>query len=241
MGDRMKRFYLYSSLLVASFFLLLLGEEGLALIVKTNRRLSGFSVDSRNYIYLESARNHVTKVPTAKIQIVDVATNACVKKGCLETNYNYSDSNLTPKDAEDSLLRKTQRIRQSLGLNQLKVGLKLPIIERSIQPNGTETVKVLVDKEKDPLEIRLEQIYIPSVLSGGMSNIDRASMQLVINYNYRQLTLGKLNNYREAIRKYSIREVRLSPNRQHIVVLINLHQATYNADFQTTFVQSFPI
>jgi hypothetical protein len=78
-------------------------------------------------------------------------------------------------------------------------------------------------------------------LPGGSIGVERASMRLVINYDYRQLTLGDLNNYRDAVKKYSIREVRLSPNRRNVVVLIDRTETTYEGVLQTTFVQSFPI
>jgi hypothetical protein len=98
-----------------------------------------------------------------------------------------------------------------------------------------------VNNQKPPLQIRLQQKYIPSILSGGSSDVDRAAMQLVINYNNRRLTLGDLNNYRDVVTKYSIREVRLSPNGDNVVVLIDMTQPTYEGVLQTTFVQSFPI
>jgi len=236
----MKRFSLFSILFLASAFLLL-DSQVWATVLQMSRRLSGFSLDSNHYIYLESAQNPVTKVPTAKIQILNVDTNSCVSNGCLETDYDRSAANLSAKDAEDNLLSQTTQIRQNLGLNQLKLGRRLPNIYRSVEPEGTEIKKFLVSTQTEPLQIRLEQNYIPSVLSGGTSDVDRASMRLVINYNYRQLTLGKLNNYREAVRKYSIREVRLSPDGNSAVVLINANEATYNADLQTTLVYSFPL
>jgi hypothetical protein len=66
-------------------------------------------------------------------------------------------------------------------------------------------------------------------------------MQLVINYKFRKLSLGDLENYREAVQKYSIREVRLSPDRRNVVVLIDMTKPTYEGVVQTTLVQSFPI
>jgi hypothetical protein len=66
-------------------------------------------------------------------------------------------------------------------------------------------------------------------------------MRLVINYNNRRLTIGDLNNYRDAVKKYSIREVRLSPNKRYVVVLMDMTQPTYEGVLQTTFVQSFPL
>ncbi len=218
-----------------------LGSDGLAAVFRSNRRLSGFSPDSRYYVYLESFQNPVTEVPTAKIQIIDVKTNSCVRNGCLKTDYDYSASNLTTKAAGDDLLQKTSQLRYDLELTLLKVGIRLPMIAREQNEDGSQTYKFMINDPKKPLEIRLEQKYIPAVKPGGNFGTERASMRLVANYNYRQLTVGDLENYREAVQKYSIREVRLSPNRRNVVVLIDMAQPTYEGVVQTTLVQSFPM
>ena len=236
----MKRFSLVTLIFAASA-LLFFEFSGLATIFKASRRLAGFSIDSRYYIYLESSRNSVTEVPLAQIKIIDVATNSCVRNGCLETEYDRSSSTLSNQAAENDLLSKTLPLRQSLKLTQLKVGIPLSIISRSTSSDGIETVRVRLTSQPDPLQIRLQQRYIPSLVSGGSSDVERAAMRLVINYNNRQLTLGDLNNYRESVKKYSIREVRLSPNRRNIVVLLDQTQPTYEGVLQTTLVQSFPL
>ncbi|MBE9128961.1 MULTISPECIES: DUF2259 domain-containing protein [unclassified Coleofasciculus] len=216
-------------------------SEGLATVLKASQRMAGFSTDSRHYIYLESSRNPVTDVPTAQIQIINVANSSCVRNGCLETEYDRSAYNLSNQAAENDLLEKTLMLRQRLELNRLKVGIQLPVISRQRTPNETETVNFRLNKQTEPLQIRLEQRYIPSVLSGGSSPVDRAAMRLIINYNYRQLTLGNLNNYRDAVRNYSIREVRLSPNQRNAVVLIDMTQPSEEGVLQTTLVQSFSL
>lgn len=235
-----KRFSLFSLVFVAST-LFCLESSRLATVFKASRRLSGFSIDSRYYIYLESSRNSVTEVPSAHIQIIDVATNSCVRNGCLETEYDRSSSSVSNQSAENDLLRRTLPLRQTLKLSQLKVGIPLSIISRSTNSDGIETVRVRLTSQTEPLQIRLQQRYIPSLVSGGSSDVERAAMRLVINYNNRQLTIGDLNNYRDSVKKYSIREVRLSPNRRNVVVLIDQTQPTYEGVLQTTFVQSFPI
>ena len=236
----MKRFSLVSLSLVA-IALLSFGSEGLATVFRSSRRLSGFSPDSRYYVYLESFRNFVTEVPKAQIQIVDVATSSCVRNGCLKTEYDNSASNLTNKAAEDDLLNKTSVLRYDLKLTLLKVGIRLPMIARERNADSSETYKFLVNDPKQPMQITLKQKYIPAVKPGGSFETERASMQLVIDYKYRKLSLGDLDNYREAVQKYSIREVRLSPNRRNVVVLIDMTQPTYEGVVQTTLVHSFPI
>jgi len=236
----MKRFLLVPVLFAAST-LILIDSVGLATVFRTSRRLSGFSTDSRHYIYLESSRNSVTDVPLAQIQIVDVANNACVRNGCLKTDYAQEASTQSNKAAEEELLQRTASIRQSLRLNQLKVGIPLPILSRKTNPDRSETVQVRVSTQTQPMQILLQQRYLSPINPGGEFTVDRASMRLVINYNNSRLTIGDLNNYRDAVQKYSIREVRLSPNRRNIVVLIDMTQPTYEGVLQTTFVQSFPI
>ncbi|MCA1995296.1 MAG: DUF2259 domain-containing protein [Coleofasciculus sp. S288] len=236
----MKRFSWFS-LGIAASALLLLNASDAATVVKASRRFFGFSPDSRHYIYLESTRNPVTDVPMARLQIVNVATNSCVENGCIETEYDNSASNISNRAAEEELLRRTIQLRQTLRLNQLKVGISLPIISRSSYPGGTEILQVRVNNQTDPLQIRLEQRYMSPTSPGGTIGVERASMRLVINSKYSQLTLGDLNNYREAVKKYSIREVRLSPDKRNIVVLIDMIQPTYEGVLQTTFLQSFPL
>jgi predicted secreted protein len=235
----MKRFFLVTCSFAA--FALFLNSEVFATVFKASRRLSGFSPDSRHYIYLESSRNSVTEVPTAQLQIIDVTTNSCVRNGCLKTEYDRSSSSLSNQAAEYDLLKRTLDLRRMLRLTQLKVGLPLSVVSRSSKPDGTETVQVRLNNRSQPLQIRLQQKYLSSVLPGGYSQVERASMRLAITYNNRQLTLGDLNNYREAVKKYSIREVRLSPNGRNAVVLINMTQPTYEGVLQTTFVQGFPL
>lgn len=235
----MKRFSLFSlSFAAIAFFF---NSVGLAAVFKTSARLAGFSPDSRHYIYLESSRNSVTEVPTAQIQVVDVLRNSCVRNGCLKTEYDNSSSSLSNQAAENDLLTRTLQLRQTLRLTQLKVGIKLPIISRSSNPDGSETVQVRVNQETQPLQILLQQRSIPFVSPGSSPTVERAAMRLVINYNNRRLTIGDLNNYRDAVKKYSIREVRLSPNKRYVVVLMDMTQPTYEGVLQTTFVQSFPL
>ncbi|HBE16509.1 MAG TPA: hypothetical protein DEG17_03240 [Cyanobacteria bacterium UBA11149] len=238
-----------TALPVAVSIILLFNPEGLATAIKASHRMSGFSEDNRHYIYLESSRNPVTEIPTAQIQIIDIENNACVRDGCLETEYDRKAYSTTNRAAEDDLLNKTSTLRHDLRLNRLKVGIQLPIIERKINRDypprsgitRSETVSFRVKEPTKPLFIRLDQKYIPSALSGGFSGAARTSMRLVINYNYYQLTLGDLNYYRDAVTNYAIREVRLSPNRDNIVVLIDMSHQMEEGILDTTFVQSFPL
>lgn len=218
---------------------ILLVNPALAAILNTSVRLAGFSPDNRHYIHLESYRDSVTEVPTAHLQIINIPNNSCVSKGCLRTNYDRDSYSLSNQAAENNLLQQTLRIRQNLELNRLKVGIKLPVIDSTRQAEDSETVTFRLKNQ--PLQLRLEQRRIPSVLAGGSSPVERASMRLIIYYQNRRLTLGNLNNYRDAVKGYRIREVRLSPNRRHIVVLLDMLQPTHEDVVKTTLVQSFSL
>jgi len=114
-------------------------------------------------------------------------------------------------------------------------------VSRSISPARTKAVEVRLDKQKQPIQISLQQRYRSLVSPGRDVTTEQSSMRLLIDYNYRRITLGDLSNYRDAVKIYSIREVRLSPNGRNIVVLIDQTQATYEGVLQTTVVQSFPL
>lgn len=233
----------FVSLGIAASAVLFVSSQAVADVFKTASRLSGFSTDGSHYIYLESSRNYVTEIPKAQLQIINVPTNSCAQNGCIETLYTQESANINIKQsqAEDELLKKSLYLRQVLKLIRLQPGTKLPIIYRSLEPNNIEFVTVAMPNIGQTLQIALYQKYIPSVLNQGESDVDRAAMSLAINYNNRQRSLGHLYNYREGVTKYSIREVRLSPNRRNIVVLIDMTRRTDNGVLQTTLVQGFPI
>ena len=220
---------------------LLVSSGALANVFRTTQRLSGFSPDGSHYIHLESYRDTGPEIPLALMQIVDVRSNSCVEKGCIKTEYGKDSAQLPVKAAEDDLLKRTLYLRQTFKLTYLKTGIPLPIIARFKEEDGTETVFAPLNNQGSILQVRLQQKYVPSVVRGGSDNVDRAAMRLQVNANYRKLTLGSLDNFREAVLKYSIRELRLSPNKDGVVVLIDMTKTTFDGVLQTTLVQSFPI
>jgi len=236
----MKAVSLFSLTLAASA-LFLSSSTASAESLRATRRLSGFSPDNNHYIYLESYRNPVSDLPEAKLQIVNVLNNACVERGCLESEYTQDSPQVSSKTAEDDLLKKSGVVRQTLGLTRLKVGTRLPLVFRAKEPDGTEVVKVILKQPDQVLQLRLIQESVPSVLRKGNADLDRASMRLEATYNYLKRTLGYLYNHQEGVQKYSVREVRLSPNRRNVVVLIDATKQTWQGVVQTTYVQAFPL
>lgn len=229
------------SLSLAASATLFVSSGALANVFRTTQRLAGFSPDGSHYVYLESYRDTGPEVPLALMQIVNVRTNSCVENGCIKTEYGKDSSSLPIKAAENDLLKRSLYLRQTLKLTVPKVGIKLPIIARFKEENGTETVFASLNNQGSVVKLRLQQKYIPSVVHGGSDNVDRAAMQLQVTANYRKLTLGSLDNFREPVLKYSIRELRLSPNKDSVVVLIDMTKTTFDGVLQTTLVQSFPL
>ena len=229
------------SLTFAAIATIFISSDAFAEIFKTSHRLSGFSTDSRHYIYLESYRNPITEAPQAQLQIVNAPTNSCVEYGCIETENPQESSNPTTKAAETELLKKTAVIRYKLKLNRPAAGRRLPALSRVTNPDGSEVYTFLVKNRKDPLQVLMRQKYIPSVAYGGNADTDRAALQLEIIYNNRRRTLSSLNTYRDNTMKYALREVRLAPNGRSAVILMNTIEPAEQGAVQTTLVQSFPL
>ena len=207
--------------------------EALASTWRAAHRMSGFSADSNYYLYLESSRDTGAGIPKAKLQIVQVAANSCIKNGCIQTQYGEPDSNKSTKMAEDDLLKKSWNSRETLKLTPPQGGTKLNIISRTPGANGSETVAVKVNTAK-PLQIRLEQRQ-----KNASAGKESAAMRLVINHNGRQRVLGSLNNFQDWVFSFSIREVRLSPNGRNVVVLVDKTERTFEGVLKTTVVQGF--
>ena len=238
----MRRFSVIS-LMAASAALI--SSQVLAAIYKTSHQLSGFSTDSRYYIYLESYRNAATDVPKAKLQIINLPRNACIENGCLETEYTdearETAPSLTTKSAENQLLKKTSVIRYNLKLNRPAPGRKLPVLSRKTNADGSETYTFILNDKKEKLEVLMQQKYIPSVAYGGNAEVDRAALRLEVTANYRKRTLSTLNNYRENAMKYTLREVRLAPDGRTVAIIMNMMQPNEQGALQTTLVQSSPL
>lgn len=235
----MKYFSLVSVGLAASTAVIF-SSNALATIWQATHRMSGFSADSNAYVYLESSRDTGAGIPKARLQIVNVGTNSCVQNGCIETKYGEPDSVKTNKMAEDDLLGRTWKIRQQLKLTPPQAGTSLKILSRTKGADGSETLTVQY-KAGQTFKIRLEQKHIPLTAQGGNTKPDRTSMRLIVTHKGQQRTLGSLENFREWVFSYGVREVRLSPNGRNVVVLIDRTEQTFEGRLKTTFVQSFTL
>ena len=191
-------------------------------------RMAGFSPDGNYFIYLESSRDTGAGVPKSALQLVDVASNRCVKNGCIETRYGEKDAAAKTGEAETDLLKQTWKVRQDLNLTPPVEGTDVVILSRSRAVDGSETVTVRLQNSQ-PLKLHLQQRHAA----------DRASMQLGVSYDGQQRSLDSLNNFRDNVLDYSIRQVTLSPDGKRVAVLITATKPTFEGTLGTTIVQGF--
>ncbi len=208
---------------------------------RSTQRLAGFSATGSYFLYLESSRDTGAGIPRSNLQVVDLSTNDCVANGCRLTRYGEQDADRSLADAENDLLQQTQTLRQDLKLTQLAAGTVLPIQSRSRSADGTEVITVQAANREQPIQIRLSQKQIASPLRGGTAERDRAALQLEVTIGGQKRVLGSLDNYRDWVLDYSVREVRLAPNGTAIAILITATQPTFEGTLATTLVQGFEL
>jgi predicted secreted protein len=193
-------------------------------------RMAGFSPDGNYFIYLESSRDTGAGVPKSALQLVNIESNRCVDNGCIETRYGEKDARTETAEAETDLLKQTWKVRQELNLTPPVAGTDVPILSRSRAVDGSETVTIRLSNST-PLKLHLQQ----------KSTQDKASMQLGVTYNGQQRSLDSLNNFRDNVLDYSLRQVKLSPDGKRIAVLITTTKPTFEGTLGTTLVQGFAL
>lgn len=201
-------------------------------------RMAGFSADGQHYIYVESSRDTGAGVPKSTIQVVNVSENSCAKDGCLETHYSEVDGDLAIADTEKEVLQKTWKVRQELKLTPPVAGKLLPVVTRSRSADGSELVRAQLDADQ-VLQVRLRQKQIAPTSPGEQSQPIRAAMQLDVTYNGQTRSLDSIDNFRDWVLGYSIREVRLSPDGKRVAVLITATRPTFEGTLGTTLVRGF--
>lgn len=206
---------------------------------QTTARMAGFSTDGGHFIYLESSRDTGAGIPKSRLQVINVSTNRCAANGCLETQFREADAAKQLADAEQSLLQQTWQIRQDLKLTPPATGTPVPIVSRSRTANGTETITARLNNRD--LQLQLSQKRVISTIHGGTAERAQAAMQIVVSYNGQTRSLGSLNDYRDWVLDYSIRELRLSPDGQHLAILLTATRPTFEGTLGTTIVQGLAL
>lgn len=208
---------------------------------RTLQKNAGFSTDGRYYLYLESWRDLGAGIPKSALQVIDVAKNACVETGCIETQYGEVDAGLSLEIAESKLLQQTQTLRKDLQLKSPTTGTNLTIEARSRTPNGTETVTVNMGAGKPAMKIRLQQTATVSPMFGGTAQKDQAFMQMQMTYGAKTKAIRSMNEPQAWTVGFSIREVVLSPNGKNVVVLLTSTQRAFEGTLGKTLIQGFEL
>lgn len=229
--------YLSRSLGLAASAVVLVATSALAEVFQATPHMSGFSADGDHYVFLETSRDTGAGILKAKLQIVNLPKNNCVSTGCIETSNSESQPTAT---TDKDLLAKTWKLRTDLGLAPPQAGTRLDIISRAVKPDKTEIVQVQLKNSKETIKLQLRQKNIRSAQSG-YTDKDRASMQLDVTRNGKQRSLDSLDNFRDWVYEYSIKEVYLSPDGQHVAVLITMTEPTFEGVLETTLVQGFEL
>ncbi len=201
------------------------------------QRMAGFSRDGGYFIYMESSRDSGAGIPKAAMQLVEISSNQCIDRGCIETRYGEADARLDIADAENDLLQQTWKLRQALNLTPPAAGTSLPIVSRSRTSDGIETVTVRLNDRNSLLKLRLRQKQVGAMEKGN----PQTAMMLEIDSNGQRRSLDSLNNFRPWVLDYSIREVHLSTNGKHLAILITATRPTFEGTLGTTLVQGFDL
>jgi predicted secreted protein len=191
--------------------------------------MTGFSPDGNYFIYLESSQDTGAGIPKSVLQLVQLDANRCVEDACVETHYSEKEAGVKIAEAESELLKQTWKVRQDLNLTPPAAGIDLPIVSRSRAANGSETVTIRLNNRD--LQLQLQQ----------KSTQDKASMQLGVRYDGQQRSLDSLNNFRDNVLDYSIRQVKVSPDGKRVAVLITAVKPTFEGTLGTTVVQGFAL
>lgn len=207
---------------------------------QTQAHTIGFSADGKYFMHLESWRDTGAGIPNAAMQIVNLATNTCMAKGCVRTRFNESQAQQSTVVAETELMNQTQQLRQDLNLTAPVAGVTLPLLARSQAADGTEAMTVRLQNNQ-PLQLTMKQKQVASVMSGGTAEKDQAAMQIEVKYEGKTRSLGSLDKMHDWVQEFAIREVRQSPDGKAIAILVTAAERTFEGSLGRTLVQGFTL
>jgi predicted secreted protein len=201
----------------------------IAVAIDWNLDMLGFSPNSKYFVLAESMTERSTGIARAKINIMNVAINGCVQNGCLTAS--GSEKNLKTEDKVlNELYRKTQYLRQRLGLTQKRLGgyqAEGPFF-RGDNCNGH--AYYLYDNLT--FSVRLQQ----QGRTGVYPPYTKAAMQLNVTLEEYDVTvvLDSLDNYREFIDRYQLGYLFVSPNKTNVAILVYAyHRGVDGEDIRT--------
>jgi predicted secreted protein len=207
--------------------LILLASFGLTIsqvsaTVDWNLDMLGFSSDSKFFILVESITEAGSGIARARIMIIDVASNKCVRGGCVSASGSKKNPR-TEKAVLRKVYRKTWKLRRRLRLTPPKLGYK------TSGPILYEQCKTVYVYQNQKIHVRMRQNIRPK----------KASVQLEVSIGDTTKTLDSLNNYRNYVQKYNLSRLFLSPNKKSIAILIRIFYREPEGEFEIrTLVQT---
>lgn len=202
-------------------------------------RLSGFSSDGRYYLHLESSRDTGAGIPKSSVQLVEIATSRCVVGGCLATQLGEAQADWSLARTELSLLQQVWPLRQAAGLLIARVGTSLPSLSRSRDPQGLERWGFRLPGQELPAELRLWSLEPPHARPPGFLE---EPVEMVLELRHSGQKSGRQTlQFPMTARRASIREVKLSPTGDRLVVLLTTSQPTFEGVLSTTVVHGFSL
>jgi predicted secreted protein len=202
-------------------------------------RLSGFSADGRYYLHLESSRDTGAGIPKSSVQLVEIATSRCVVGGCLATQLGEAQADWSLARTELALLQQVWPLRQAAGLSIAQAGTSLPSLSRSRDPQGAERWVFRLPGQELPTELRLWSLEPPKVRSPGFLE---EPVEMVLELRHPGQKSGRQTlQFPITAQRASIREVRLAPTGDRLVVLLTTSQPTFEGVLSTTVVHGFSL
>ncbi len=188
-------------------------------IMYWNLDMLGFSANSQSFILVESITEDYTDtvdIASARIMIIDVATNECLHGGCLSVHDTQDDGKSElPKTEEDQLqavYSKTWRLRKKRKLTPPKIGYTTegPFFDE----DNCKTAYYLFQDQ--PIWVTLLQNIV------SYRHAPKASLQLEVNRENISKTIDSIENYRDNAQRYQLGRLFVSPNQKNMAILIHV-------------------
>jgi hypothetical protein len=206
--------------------LVLAGSPGLTIATTggdINIAMLGFSSDSKYFVMTALSTADAAGVTSAKIMIINVATNKCVRGGCKraskrvsEEDAHRTEEDVIEKDVIEEVLKKTWLLRRKLQLTPLR-----GYWAKGHFDGSSTAVYNYVHKK---IRVHLLQKVNEAQM--------KASMQLEVSMGNVKKTLDSLNNYRDSALKYQLDDsLFISPNEKCFAFLVKVHYPDGDYDF----------
>jgi len=205
--------------------LIFVGSTGLSIATTggdLNIAMLGFSSDSKYFVMTVLDNGDAAGVVSAKIMIVNVATNKCVRGGCQKASKRvreedaFTKQDVFEKDVLDEVLKKTWLLRKKLQLTPPRGYFA----KGHFEGDGAAVYNYVHKK--------IRVLMLQKVNEDQM----KASMQLEVSMDNFKKTLDSLNNYRSSALEYKLDDsLFISPNERCFAFLVRVNYPDGHYDF----------